>query len=371
MVERRKKILHIYNVMDKGGAETFIFNVYDNIDRKKFQFDFLCQSKKPGFFDRDLKLLGSKVYHFKNFRSKHFFGVIRETVNMIKAHGPYDAIYLPTQFYSSVYCIAAKIAGIKTIVVHSHSAGEEKPNGIFRVIYQKVSRMIINTLATDRIACGEKAGRYLFGNRKSFKIIHNGIDFKKFYPATTEERRALRSKHGLGDNCLVVGNVGRFVKLKNHDFFIDLALELKKQRINHKIILVGDGQLFNHFKAKIAEKGLNASFELVGAVDDPSVYYRLFDVFVLPSFYEGFPTVVVEALACATPCLLSDSITKEAAIISKIVRFEKLANSAKKWVKGILRLNRLSISKESVAFTLKEKGYDIMDVANEMSGLYG
>lgn len=367
MTMNKIKVLHVYNTMNIGGAETFILNVYKNIDRKKIQFDFLCQSNKKGFYEDELKKMGSEVYHFKRFNGKRFIRVIIETIKVIKKNGPYDAIYIPVQFYSPVYCIAAKLAGVKKIVVHSHSASDRKRISMISILYQKVSRLMIRILATKKIACGKMAGEYLFGKKAKFEIVRNGIDFINF-PVVSEKRLAEMRKKYQTRGKLVIGEVARFETVKNQRFFIKLAKYLKKKDYDFKIVLVGGGSLYDTIKRSIKKMRLENDIILPGPANNVNEYYELFDVTVMPSLYEGFPVSVLESLALGTPCLLSSNISREVAVVNDAVAFEDLESSIDCWVNKIVKLKKQD--KEEMAFVLRKKGYDIRCIAREMLEMY-
>lgn len=311
----KKKILHVYNIMNRGGAETFIMNIYNNIDKQLFEFDFLCTSNEKGKYNDNIINNGGKVFNFNKFSSKRILFNIKYTYDILKKNGPYDAIHIPMQFYSFVFCISAKLAGVKKIIVHSHSAGDYSNKNILRRIYMMFSRKIINTLATDKIACGLNAGDYLFGKKTKYKIIYNGIDLSRFGNISDNKKQELKSKYNLNNAEVIIGHVGNFSPVKNHNFFIDLAHELKKRKLHYKILLVGDGKEKKNIENKIKYNNLDEFFSFTGSVDNVNELYSIMDIFVMPSLYEGFPVSIIEALASGLPCVLSNKITREVMII--------------------------------------------------------
>lgn len=366
---KKIKILHVYTIMNRGGAETFIMNVFRNIDRDRYQFDFLCTSNGKGDYDDEILSLGGHIYHYDSFSQKNVFKVICDTKKIIKEHGPYDVIHIQFQFYSAVYCIAAKIAGIKQIIVHSHNASDKDNNGFVRKIYFTIARKVIGLFSTNRLACGEKSGRFLFGNNMTFQTIYNGMNIKEYSKVDIEKMQQLISKYEL-KNKLIIGHVGRFEKQKNHDFFIKIAKEFLNRKVDFKIILVGRGTGFDEFKNKVRKENLDNYFIFAGIQQETNVYYKLFNVLVMPSLYEGFPVSIVESLACGTPCVLSDTITKEVNLIDNMCSFISLNDDIKKWCDVIIDKSKITCDRNKCVKILEEKGFSINSTIEKITNVY-
>ena len=140
---------------------------------------------------------------------------------------------------------------------------------------------------------------------------------------------------------IVIGEVARFYKEKNHNYFIKLAKQLNEYKINYKIFLVGDGEQKKEFIDKIKKEGLINKFIILGNTYDVGKYMATFDVFMMPSLYEGFPLTVIEALASGTPCLLSNTITDEIKLFGKYIDFFDINNNI-----DIKLIKRKQIKKE-------------------------
>lgn len=364
-----KKVLHVFNILNRGGAETFIYNIYKQIDKNKYKFDFLLQSQEIGAYEKEFKKMGSQIYHLKKFKSSQPLRTIKESVSIIKQNGPYDAIHIPMQFYSSIYCIAAKKAGVKKIIVHSHNANDKNQKNIIRHIYQKISQLIINAIATDKVSCGEEAGKYLFGRDTDYTVIHNGIDLKKFSKTNQNKIEQLRKEYNISTH-VVIGEIARFAEQKNQKFFIRIAKELVKRGTDFKIVLAGDGPEKKKIEAEIKKANMESYFIMPGVIQDTNTYYRLFNVLVMPSLYEGFPVTVIEAISCATPCILSSKITREASIADEAVRFIDLDAPIKEWCDSIIDMSNKHLDGERLRIKLKQKGFNIESTVKQIEKLY-
>ena len=370
MNNKEYKILNITVAMDRGGAETFMMNIYRNIDKEKYKHFFLCTRNKKGSYDDEIKNYGGKIYHYKSFNSKRCLKVVIDTIKIIKRTGPYDAIYIPMQSYSGIFCIAAKISGIKQIIVHSHSASDGKTSNIIRKLYLEIMRKIINKYATTKLACSKNAALNLYGAINDVDIINNGIDLEKFRNIDNNKIEEIKKKLCIQNNELIIGHIGRFSKEKNHLFFINLAELLINQKIKFKIILVGNGPLFTKFKEIIIEKKMENYFILAGVQSDVQLFYHIFDVYVMPSFYEGFPVTIVEALASGTPCVLSNTITKEVDLIKNATSFLDLNSSIDLWGKSIIEKSKMQLNLHDSYEILKEKGFSIEDTIEKFINIY-
>lgn len=348
-------------------------NVYRKINRKEIQFDFLCMGINEGHYDKEILELGGRIFRIKPPLETGYAKHIKEIRKIIRENGPYKVVHSPTQFHSGIVCLAAYFEKVPIRIVHSHSAGI-KDNTIKRGIYNFVCRKLINIFSTCKVACGEKARDLLFGKSKKSKsqvlILPNGIDINNYINIDLREVSELRKSLAIDKSTLVIGNVGRFEKVKNHEFFIELAKYYKEKNTKVKIILVGDGTLKSDIESLIRKEKLQEYFVLTGIRNDIPILMNSFDVFVLPSFYEGFPVVMVEALACGKKCVISDTISKEVEIIEDSVKFVSLNDDMEKWVEEIDKQSRGYIDKDTRRKILIEKGFSIDDTVEILTKIY-
>ncbi len=300
-----------------GGIVSFLYNYYSKMNHDRIHFDFLAiRNQCFEQYRNDFERLGSDLYALgiETGGLRRFVAIIRQLSSFIKEHD-YDAVHINTSaFFPALACaIAAKKAGIKNIIAHSHSTG----------INSKLQRIAINLLsplltiyADQYCACSFEAAKNLFSRgvikKKKYKIIRNAIDAAK-YKFNMNLRDDVRT--GLGyENEFVIGHVGRFVDVKNHEFLVEFFLHFKKSVHSAKLMLIGDGELEQNIKDKVDALGLTEDVDFLGYRNDPYNYYQAMDLFVMPSFVEGFPIVALEAQASGLPCYLSSSITNEVVI---------------------------------------------------------
>ena len=156
---------------------------------------------------------------------------------------------------------------------------------------------------------------------------------KKYHFDSVEHEKIKKQMGHSGK--IVFGNVARFKKQKNHEFLIDIFAEIHKMNQNTVLILVGQGELEENMKEKVAKLGLDDCVEFLGARNDVPTLLKDFDVFLLPSLFEGLPLVGIEAQAAGLPVLAADTVTKELNITGN-VEFLSLEKPAKFWAEKII-----------------------------------
>ena len=181
----------------------------------------------------------------------------------------------------------------------------EKPQGMKNKIYYGVRLYFGKLFATDYFACGRDAGIYLFGNHAvdsgKVTILPNAVDYEKF-SYNIQLRNEIREKYNIEDSTIVVGHVGRFFEQKNHEFLIDIFEEYHKENLDSILVMLGDGELINKIKDKVTQKKLEGSVCFLGNQSNVAEWYQAMDMFLLTSYYEGFPVVGVEAQVSGLPC---------------------------------------------------------------------
>ena len=341
-----------------GGVEAVTINYYRNIDKNKVQLDFICDEDSTNIPYEEIEKMGGKVIIIPSY-SKPF--KYHKALKRVLKEGNYKIIHSNINTLSVFSLFAAKCAGVPVRIAHSHSTTNKKEKK--KNLMKQVLRPFSKVFATDYMCCSELAGRWLFGNKEYDKgnvyLLNNAIDLDKF-KHNESLRKKKRKELGIKDNTLVIGHIGRFVAQKNHDFLIDIFNEIHKKNNNSILLLAGQGPLMEDIKNKVKELNLEDSVKFLGQRNDANELYQAFDVFLLPSLYEGLPVVGVEAQASGLLCYLSDDMTKETKVLD-ITKFMSLNNTPEEWANNILddvkKYKRIDTSKEMTAtnFNIKEE----------------
>jgi glycosyltransferase involved in cell wall biosynthesis len=142
-------------------------------------------------------------------------------------------------------------------------------------------------------------------------VIRNGVDFKRFQNVKVSKKE-IRKSLGIPENAYVVGHVGRFDRVKNHEFLVEIFNELVKRKDNAFLLLVGVGELEENIEMKLHNYGLDGKYLILSHRSDIPELMKAMDVFVFPSLYEGLGIVLIEAQVSNLRCIVSDSVPKEA-----------------------------------------------------------
>lgn len=361
VMETIEEPIRVAQIMGKwlgGGVEAVVINYYMHIDRTKIQFDFICDEDSTNIPYEEIEQLGGKVILIPPYQRA--FKYHKELKRVLK-EGNYKIIHSHISTMSVFSLFAAKCAGVPVRIAHSHSTTNKKEKK--KNLMKQVLRPFSKVFATDYMCCSELAGRWLFGDKEYDKgdvyLLNNAIDLDKF-KYNEALRKKKRKELGIKDDTLVIGHIGRFVAQKNHDYLIDIFNEIHKKNNNSILLLAGQGPLMEDIKNKVKELNLEDSVKFLGQRNDANELYQAFDVFLLPSLYEGLPVVGVEAQAAGLLCYLSDDMTKETKVLD-ITKFMSLNNTPEEWADNILddvkKYKRIDVSKEMTAknFNIKEE----------------
>ena len=282
----------------------------------------------------------------------------------------YDCVHIHSDLSLKlfIYGLAFKVAGVKKILLHSHASGAEGNHLKLKNYSQLLFGKSLKYIGTDFLACSDLAGLWMYPNLKPEKItvVNNGIDLDKFrYNAA--ERAEVRKRLGIDEN-FVVGHVGRFSNVKNHSYLIDVVNVTKDFVPNIKLLLVGEGPLFDEVKKKVDSLRLADYVLFYGSTNSVNSLYQAMDIFAMPSLREGFPIVGVEAQASGLPVFFSDRITKTAKLTDDVKYLSIDDNSIDKWVTEIVQYK--DYTRYDVYQILKEKKFDISDTVKMLSDLY-
>ena len=357
------RVLHAVPKMDREGIQSFLMNVYRNIDREKVQFDFLIHSKDKGAFDDEIISLGGQVFYLNKLSSKYFLSYQGELVKFFKEH-EYNIVHSHLNLLSSFTLSSAKKANVPIRIAHSHSSSISD-KGLKKLI-KLFAKTQINKYTTHKFACSKEAAIWQFGKKKwkDVKIIPNGIEIEKFL-FNKLNRQRIRKQYNIEENAFVIGHVGGFRKVKNHEFLLKVFEKIKKIKEDAILMLVGSGELEGEIKKLANRLGFLNSIVFTGSVQNVNEYCSAFDSFVFPSIYEGLGIVLVEAQANGLPCFVSDVVPSEANL-SDVYFSLSLNASVEEWAISII--NKSNLSNRQCPKELRK--YDIKTLAKALEQFY-
>ncbi len=365
MTRQPIRVLNMFTIMDRGGAETMVMNYYRHIDRTKVQFDFLVHREQRGAYDDEIERMGGRIYRMCPVYPQNFSRYKRDLRTFFRAHPEYKIIHSHMSELGYFAFREAERQGVPVRICHAHNA----PHGfdakmIMRTYFKK--RMM--PYLTHLFMCGEESGKWLYGekNKSRFIMLNNAID-AAVYSFDASKREEMRRQLDLTDE-LVIGHVGRFNPQKNHPFLLDIFAALLKKEPNAALLLVGGGADMPKIQAKAQELGIAERVRFLGVRSDVADLMQTMDVFAFPSLYEGLPVTMVEAQASGLPCIISDKVPPECILTDGLVNIMPLSVSPEVWAEKILTMR--AVPRTDRHEEIAAHGFDISTEAVKLQEFY-
>lgn len=357
------KVLHVsFGVLGNDGVSNVIFSIVEPLHN---QFDFGCvvfsrRTDREKEFNKYGKIYRVNGYNGKFIEKIFRSFVLSKQIYKICKENNYQIIHCHNLPDAGVILKAAKKAGVKIRIIHSHNTKSNKKQSLFKRIKIKKNSNLIEKYATHKIGCSKKACEDFFKS-KDYKVIYNSIDLEKF----NIKNRNPESQSG----GIKFVHVGRYDYQKNQRFLIKVFKEIKEKISNASLLLIGFGKDEEDIKSDILQYNLANCVEMVqGNSDFVSKKFAESDYMIFPSRYEGFGIVLLEAQASGCYCFVSDAIQDE--VDCGLMRKISLSDDAKTWADIIVKF----ISEKKVfdfkQITEKMKVFDKNVIAQKYAELY-
>ena len=334
------KNIIVYGLTDhRGGIESFFLNYGKYL--KNINLDFIKITPNKLSYEKELG--NSNIYYVPMRRDNA--SLRRSKIKAIFKQKNYDALWFNSNDLASVDIIKeAKKAGIKCIG-HAHNSRTDKLN---RTIRHNVNKLLVSKDFDGKFACSLSAAKWFYTDYKNATIIYNAIDVKR-YLFSDEKRNNIRKKYNIPNEYMVLGDIGRLEKQKNMSYLIDVFEQYHNKNSKSYLMIVGNGSLQSELKEYVSTKNLDRSVIFTGEVNNTDDYLSAFDIFLMPSLYEGLPVTLVEAQAAGLKCIVADNITHEVNISGNVEYLAINKNSIDLWVNRIVKSdNRLDKGKKLI-----------------------
>lgn len=359
---RKLKILEVCTVpTEKSGIPNVIFNLMGHVEKSTVEWGYVSINDPSEFHKKRLDSFGAALHVIPRKISSPW----RYVASLAKIARGYDIIHIHGNSATMVLeLIASKMAGVKVRCAHSHSTSCKMK------VIDRMARPVFHKLCNLRLACGEAAGKWLFGQRK-FEVIRNGVDTSAFSFAEGE-RESIRRSLNI-DGGVVIGHVANFDAVKNHTFLLDVFKLIAERHQDCRLLLVGAGQLKESVKDYAENLGIGDKVIFTGSVDNPRAYMSAMDIVVMPSLYEGLPLTLVEEQANGLSCVVSTGVSREADLTGNL-RFVPLDGGVEMWRKEIEEMLSTSrhdgMSSATAIKRIKDAGYDIRSSAKDLMQIF-
>ena len=303
------KIVHIIMSLNIGGAELMLKRLVLHSHQKE-QFEHIIITLTDlGVMGPELQNEGITVHTLgmKSLATEPL--IFLKLQRLLKKIKP-DVVQTWMYHSDLLGGLAAKSVGVKKIVwgirTTDVSQGPSKLTVHLSKLCAKLSYYIPNT-----IVCAAHVSKDYHVNigydESKMNVIPNGFDIEAL-SATDEDGLEIRQQNNLSVEDIVIGSVGRFDPVKNQKLFVDVAAILLKEYPDLKFMIVGRDNTVgnNELMSWINDYDIADSFRLLGERDDVPKCLKAMDIFCLHSKTEGFPNVLVEALAAGLLCVSAD-----------------------------------------------------------------
>lgn len=327
------RVAQVLGCMTGYGVERYVMNYYQYIDRNKIQFDIFAHEDSTKIPYEEIEKLGGHVFTVPPYQR---LGEYLNELTFFFRKNKYQIVHSQIGTMSVFPLRAAEKAGVPVRIVHNHSAAAK--DEWKKSILKYTLRPFAKVYATHYAAVSRSSAAWLFGRRSveqgEVTIVNIAVR-TELYKYNEAVRIQVRQELNIGDK-FVVGHAGRFCFQKNHEFLIDIFRAVRERRPDAVLLLAGDGDTRDAIEKKIKKLGMTGSVLMLGSRSDVGRLYQAMDVFVLPSRYEGLPTVAIEAQLAGLKVVTSTRVTEETKVRSDMA-FLDLSAGAERWAEEVLK----------------------------------
>lgn len=351
---KKYRIAMIASCMTINGISTVIKNYCENIDLKRFSITVIAGKPINELYRTEFEKLGIEVIELperKENTVQYYVELVRtfrkKRIDVVHVHGNSATI--------SLELLLAKIAGVKVRIAHIHNSKCE---------HEKANMLLLPLLkltCTNGMACSSLAGEWIFG-KDNFYVLPNGFKTSRFKFCSVD-RDIVRNQYKIADKY-VIGSVGRMNDQKNQQFLLDIFTEIAAKNERAVLMMVGDGPNYKMIEQEAQRHKFSERIVLTGECQHTEKTYSAFDVFVMPSKYEGLGIVALEAQISGLPCIVSDNVPKDV-MLSDNIQFVSLCDK-KKWIESVLAQERFDQSSREEFYEANRSSIMKYDIDNDV-----
>ena len=288
-----KKICLLLPNLSGGGAQRVLTNLANNFVNHNVSVDLVLVNNKGPY----LKSIDKRVNIINLNRGRVLFSIF-SLVRYFRVKQP-DAVLVTIHHMSIIAIIARMISMVdfRLIVRQPNYLSKTVPQNFLTRYYLIMVRYMFNK--SDGVI-GISQGvsdDLMFNGIKNVRTIYNPLDYRQINNMVYDNN--LKVVHPL-----IIG-VGRLEKQKNFSLLIK-AFSIIAKNIDAQLLILGEGSLRDELEKEVLYLKISSRVNFLGFVDNPYLYMRSADVFVLSSLWEGFGNVIVESLACGTQVVSTD-----------------------------------------------------------------
>ncbi|MCW8804539.1 MAG: glycosyltransferase family 4 protein [Ignavibacteriaceae bacterium] len=304
------KILYILEATS-GGTQKHVIDIAKKIDKSEFQIDIVYSTKRNKNFVPESSSLFNKTYGLPISRS----GSLTDIINILRIRK-----IIKQNDYDIVHCHSTKagFVGRLAAFLSNHPNVIYSPHGFMfcdtrikfkRQLYLNLERYL--GYLTDKLIAVSGSERdlalqhHIVPNKKII-TLNNSIDPADYSGYSYENRVFEKLKDANSE--IILGTVGRLYYQKDPITLIKSFKIINENFPNTKLVIVGDGPLENECIRLINQLNLQTKIVMAGYQKNSTDYYKIFDIFMLSSHYEGMPYALLEAMIMGIPAVGTDVI---------------------------------------------------------------
>lgn len=373
-MKSKRKVCIFCDVWESGGIESFLSNILRYMDLSHLDVDIVAITIGESIFTADLKGRGINFVQLSGTQ-RCFYRNFFQFQNLLQERN-YDVAHFNLfHGFSLLYVRIAERAGIPIRIAHSHNVDLRKSFGKpLKMFLHWIGKACYTRSATELWACSQDAARFLFFRsslkRKGFRFIPNAIETERFR-FDMAQRVAVREELGVA-GAFIIGNVGRLCYQKNQMFLLKVLKEILQRRPESKLLLIGTGEYEVRLKKESSVLGISDHVIFYGSSNHVERLLWAMDVFALPSRFEGFGIVAIEAQAAGLPTFCATSVPDETIVTNLAHRIPTTAyHDVCAWASALSEKCAASTrNRTPYADKVSDDGYDAKSLAQKIEKEY-
>lgn len=309
----KTKVCHIITKMVYGGASLGTLHLVENLNPQHFEGTVICGIQSD---DEGGLLQNNKDRKFSIIRIPEMvreINPIKDLVTLLKLvtyikRNQYHIVHTHGSKAGVIGRLAAALCRTPVILHTVHGWGLKMGDFTTRIIFRLIEKWVASfttRLLFQTKSDMEEAAYYQIGTKRHYALIGNGIELNAFFDYNKERAEEIKNDLKLTGKK-VVGTVGRVSAQKNPRGFVEIARKVLEKRQDITFIFAGGGESLQEAKCLVRELNLGDYIIFTGVRDDIPELVANFDIFILPSLWEGMPRSLIEAMALAKPVIVYD-----------------------------------------------------------------
>ena len=289
------KILYVITSLGLGGAEKLLLSYLEGLDPNKYKFYVCTLRDKPN----DLASEISKHAELYNLNVKNRFNplIVIPLRKLIKRLQP-DIIHTHLM-QARIYSVIAQL-GMKRhlLITHKHNNVNLNKHNLF-ILFEMISLRFYDKIIAISHSVKQSLMKLEFAPQEKIYVLQNCVDYALYNDNS-------RNNSVFGGNPIILGTVCRLEPQKGIRYLLLAMKTILTKFPDVKLEIVGTGSLLNELQNLANELKISNSIKFLGKFADVIPFYKRMDIFVLPSLYEGFGIVILEAMAMGIPIVATN-----------------------------------------------------------------